>query len=617
MKTSLFIYSLKFWCFSISLLALSIPTYSSQNKEDSLLNSLQHQKDTSRINTLNQLAWYYNSQNNDKAELMANTALEEATKIQFPQGITDAHRRLADYYRHDNQYAKSQEHLFVALRLVENSGNTIELAKTLIGIGNLYISTDDDDQAKIYYNKALTLVKENGHPKIQAIIYNNLAQVSENKSDYQSAIDYYHKGLSLEDPKEITSNYLNLVNNIASAFYYLNKTDSAFYYLNLAKSLNIKTGNTDDLIGCYLNEGVFIESSGNYNQAIKSYQKGLKLADNNTDLTTIQNINQNIMLCYGYLGNTDSLDHYFKKNYELNQELIHLKTDQAIHDVSIKYDVEKKEQALVLANQENEKAVLSNQLKQRTIYILLAVIAIISLIVVIFYLLYREKQKLIELEVKSKNNEIEKLIKDQEIKTYKAQLEGIEKERQRVAQDLHDRIGGLLATVKLQFENEGAMDDLAIANVKALVNESIKTVRSISHDLTDGRVDDMGLIKSIENLKQSFTNSSKIHFDLYLENYATNCPIEKEREIFKIILELLSNTLKHADASNIVLQINTLENKVHFTFEDNGNGFEPTKVKNGLGMRTISKRVDKLNGSWYIDSKIGHGSTVVIEIPFS
>jgi signal transduction histidine kinase len=321
------------------------------------------------------------------------------------------------------------------------------------------------------------------------------------------------------------------------------------------------------------------------------------------------------MLCFGYLGIPDSIDHYYYKANSINQKLLKLKTDRAIHDISIKYDVEKKEQALFIAEQENEKAALSNTLKQRTIYILMAVIAIFALVVVIFYILYREKQKLIELEVRSKNDEIEKLIKDQEIKTYQAQLAGIEKERERVAQDLHDRIGGLLATVKLQFEGNDIIDNSVITTVKSLVNESIQTVRSISHDLTDGRVDDLGLIPSIENLKESFTNSSKINFDLYLENYNVKYPVEKEREIFKIILELLSNTLKHANATQIVLQINTIENVVHFTFEDNGIGFNPSKVKKGIGMRSISKRVDQLNGSWYIDSKKGHGSTTIIEIP--
>tara|TARA_R110002050_G_scaffold204327_1_gene339609 strand:+ start:99090 stop:100943 length:1854 start_codon:yes stop_codon:yes gene_type:complete len=607
----------KKWCTGILVLFLVTPIYCGSIKEDSLLQVLGYQKDTTRINTLNKLAWYYNSIKNAKAESMGLTALDESLEINFSQGALDAHRRLADFYRNSSLYSQAQKHLFEALKYAEKTNNRSELFKTYVGLGSVYFYIDNTKKSLEYYLKAYDLSLEMSNNKYTAIICNNLGQVAETSTHYNKAISYYRLGLLKENPKQFTDNYVNLIQNMGSAFYYLNQTDSAFYYNNLAKSLYIQQDNLDGLLGCYINEGVFIEESHDYAKAIESYQKGLQLITAATDLTTIQNFNQNIMLCYGYLGNIDSINHYFDINNKLEQQLIQLKTDQAIHDVSIKYDVEKKEQALLLAEQKNEKAALSNQLKQRTIYILLAVIAIISLIVVIFYLLIREKQKLIEMEVKSKNNEIEKLIKDQEIKTYKAQLNGIEKERQRVAQDLHDRIGGLLATVKLQFEGGSEITPDTIENVKSLVNESIQTVRSISHDLSDGRVDQMGLIQSIENLKESFSNSSKVSFDLYLDNYQNNCPIEKEREIFKIILELLSNTLKHADASHIVLQINTLEQSIQFTFEDNGIGFIPTKVKNGLGMRTISKRVDKLNGTWYIDSKKGHGSTIVIEIPIS
>lgn len=612
--------SICFWKYFgaiVLILCGTSASYASSNKEDSLLQLLEYQKDTTRINTLNKLAWYYNNINVNQAEIMASTALDEALKINFTEGVLDSHHRLADYYRKSNQYSKAQEHLFESLKIAEKTNNKTDLLKTYVGLGNVYLNINDNANAIHYYLKAYDLSLETSNQKYMGIICNNLGQVYESTSEYKKAIEYYQRGLSKENPAQLTENYLNLLQNVGSAFYYLDQIDSAFYYNNLAKNNFIKQDNIDGLLGCYINEGVYIEDSGNYLKAIDSYQKGLRLATSSTNLSTIQNFNQNIMLCYGYLGNIDSLNYYFRKTHEINYQLIRLKTDQAIHDISIKYDVEKKEQALLLANQENEKATLSIQLKQRTIYILLAVITIISLIVLVFYILYREKQKLIELQIKSKNDEIEKIIKDQEIKTYKAQLEGIEQERERVAQDLHDRIGGLLATVKLQFENTESMDNETIEKVKSMVNESIQTVRSISHNLSDGRVDKVGLIQSIENLKESFTNSSKVDFELYLENYDHNCPVEKEREIFKIILELLSNTLKHAEASRIVLQLNTLEKNIHLTFEDNGVGFSPTKVKSGLGMRTISNRVDKLNGSWYIDSEKGHGATVVIEIPFS
>ena len=601
---------------AISLL-LSKSLFSNTDKEDSLLTILEFQKDTSRINTLNKLAWYYNSHHNQKAEIIANLAFEESEKINYHEGANEAHRRLADYYRYTNQFSKAQEHLIAVLKFNKNTNDTIAILKTYVGLGNLYISIDDNQKAEYNYQTALDLTKKIANWKYYAIICNNLGQVCENQSQFKKAKDFYLEGLSKENLVQITPNYLNLLQNLGSAHYYLNHIDSAFYYNNKVKKIAVNQNNLSLLTGVYQNEGVYLEGNNDFYGAIASYQKALNYAQKTNDVSSELDLNTNIMLCYGYLGVMDSLDLYYEKYYYLNQDNIKAKTDKAIHELSIQYEVEKKEQSLILAKKEKEKVELSNELKQTAIYILLAIIAIIGLLVFIFYILYQEKQKLIELKVLSKNNEIEKLIRDQEIRTYKAQLEGIEKERKRVAQDLHDKIGGLLATVKLQFEGAGGLNPQAIENVKSLVNESIKSVRTISHNLSDGRVAELGLAKAVTSLKESFSSSSSLNFDLYLEDYSNVNSIEIEREIFKIILELLSNTLKHAQATNIVLQLNTLAHNIHLTFEDNGIGFDQKTVKKGVGIRSISRRVDRINGSWYIDSKIGHGSTVVIKIPFS
>jgi signal transduction histidine kinase len=522
---------------------------------------------------------------------------------------------LADFYRGNNQFSKSQERLIAVLKSEENSTDTIAILKTHVGLGNLYIALDDNEKAQIHYEKALDLTIKIANWKYFPIICNNLGQVHENLSNFKKAKEFYLMGLSKENPTNLSPNYLNLLQNLGSAYYYLDNIDSAFYYNTQIKKIALNQNNSELLSGIYLNQGVYLEGYEDYKGAISSYKKGIAFAIETNDLFTIQNLNQNIMLCFGYLGNTDSLNHYFDINYELNQKIIRLKTDKAIHELSIQYEVEKKEQSLDLALKEQEKMELSNELKQTAIYILLAIIAIIGLLVFIFYILYQEKQKLIQLQVEAKNNEIESLIKDQEISIYSAQIEGVEKERKRIAQDLHDKIGGLLATIKLQFEGPDGINDKSIDNVKSLVNESIKTVRSISHDISDGRVDEMGLIPAIENLKSTVTDSGKITFDLFLDNYHNSLSVWKEREIFKVLLELLSNTLKHAEANHIVLQINVIDKSIHLTFEDNGVGFDHSEVIKGLGMRTISQRVDNLHGSWYIDSKPNHGSTVVIEIP--
>lgn len=601
--------------FVFLITSLRIPVVSQTHIEDSLLNALEYHKDTSRVNTLNELSWYYMDNNLSKSKLMAQSALDEAIKHNYTNGLLLSHRRLASIYRRANNFDSAQYHLFKALKIIETLNSPIQLLRIKVGIGNLYSNIGDYDKAFSYYNesKEISLTLPN-HP-YYSMICNNIGLNLEHLNNSKEAIRYYHQGLIYVDSINNSSNYTDLLMNLGSAHFYSNHVDSAFYYNDLAKSFYIKNKNESGIGNCYLNEGIYYEDSGQPQLAIKSYQKGFEYFKNTENLTQQYNFTKYIMLAYGAIGNVDSMYHYYYLSEDYGYKLQQAKTDKAIHEIAIKYDVEKKEQDLKLAQQENEKIELSNSLKQKTIYILLSVIVIIALIVLVFYNLYREKQKLTEMEVASKNQEIEGLIKDQEIKTYSAQIEGIEKERKRVAQDLHDQIGGILATIKLQFESRDSLNEKSLNQVKGLVNESIRSVRSISHNLSDGRIAEMGLVRSIENLKTSLIDSGKITFDLFLENYNNSCSPNSEREIFKIILELLSNTLKHAHADHIVLQLNVIDDTLHITFEDNGIGFDPEKVKKGLGMRTIAQRVDSLLGKWYVDSNENHGSTTVIEIP--
>jgi len=608
---------LKFLVYFLSV-NLWIPLVISQVQvEDSLLKALEYHKDTSRVNTLNELSWYYIDNDLPKSKLMAQSALEEAIKHNYTDGLLLSHRRLASIYRRTNNFDSAQYHLFEALKIIETLDSPIQLIRIKIGIGNLYSNIGDYNKALSYYNESKEISVTQPNQPYYSMICNNIGLNLEHQNNSKEAIQYYHQGLIYADSVNESSNYTDLLMNLGSAHFYSNNIDSAFYYNNLAKAHYLKNENESGIGDCYLNEGIYYEDSGQPQLAITSYQKGFRYFENSKNLTQQYNFTKYIMLAYGALGNIDSMYHYYYMSEDYGTKLQKAKTDKAIHEISIKYDVEKKEQDLKLVQQENEKIELSNSLKQKTIYILLSVIVIIALIVLVFYNMYREKQKLTEMEVASKNQEIEGLIKDQEIKTYSAQIDGIEKERKRVAQDLHDQIGGILATIKLQFESQDSLNEKSLNHVKSLVNESIRSVRSISHNLSDGRIAEMGLVRSIENLKASLIDSGKMTFDLFLENYNHSCSPNSEREIFKIILELLSNTLKHAHADHIVLQLNVIDQTLHITFEDNGMGFNPEKVEKGLGMRTISQRVDTLLGKWYVDSKVNHGSTTVIEIPIS
>lgn len=592
--------------------------FAQEENADSLLLKLELQNDTSRINTLLDLSEYYQSDQLDEAIAFGEQALKEANEIEWESGMANSHLVLGSAFDDIGNYSESQFHYFEALKFYEENDFPELLAKAYNGIGIVFEETGNNKNAIKYYSLSMEICEKEALTELYTKVCNNIGLALSQSGEDAKAIEILKEGINtLSLINADTSEYASLFTNIGSAYSYIDELDSAFYYTNMAKEIYLEQDDLENLGRCYLNMGWFYESNKEYEEAIHLYKEGLDYIGGSNEYEDLRILNMSLMLCYSIIGETDSMDTYFESYYQANEDYIANITDKAIQEYEIKYDTEKKEQALVVSQHENEKIGLENELKQNTIYILIGILLIVTLIVVIFYILNQQEQKVTQMEVAAKNNEIESLIQNQELKTYSAQMDGQTKERKRVADDLHDRVGGLLATINLQLEGIEDSKKEQISKVRDLVNESIQEVRIISHNLADGRVDQMGLKQALENLKASLLDNGKVQFDLYLDNYPQDIDIVKEKELYKILLELLSNTLKHAKAKHIVLQTNVIDEMLNITFEDNGIGFDYSKAKHGLGMKTIAKRVEKLNGTWYIDSKIGHGSTIVIDIPSS
>lgn len=582
---------------------------------DSLEVELASQTDAKRIDILNELAWHYQNTNANEAMSFANLALKESRELNYVEGHGRALQRkgVIHLLKHENKQAL--KHLLNAASIYTNSNDFQELSKSYLSIGNVYMNLEEFNEAKKYYQKAQDICIKNGFLDQYEIIANNIGAVQENFELYEEALSTYRNALRYSDSSK--QNFSNLLLNMGSAHFYNNNTDSALYYTNVAKLRFNAAKDTNGLIKSWLNEAVFYESDELYRKAIPHYRKAGALAQQLGDVDSEFDIEQGLMLCFGALGEVDSMYAHFENGLVLSDKLIGAKTDKALHELGVKYETAQKEADLIKSEREKEFETEKSRLKQQTIYYLLAIIGVIALLLVLLYLFFKQKENASNLKVKVINNEIESLMKNQELQMYQSLIEGQDTERKRISEDLHDRIGGLLAAINLQFEGAEEDQEKRIQNVRSLVNESIKEVRSISHNLSDGRIEQVGLVPAIQGLNQSLVDSGKIKVDLFAENYNSHWSIEVEREVYKIILELISNTLKHANATGIVIQLNAFKDHVQLMFEDNGKGFNLNDKRSGLGLRTIEQRVLNLSGELNIDSKQGYGTTVIIEIPIT
>jgi len=264
-----------------------------------------------------------------------------------------------------------------------------------------------------------------------------------------------------------------------------------------------------------------------------------------------------------------------------------------------------------------------NNANLKSILILGLVIGVVLLVLLFFSIL---KLNRLKNELILKKSTIDSLLKEQELKFFNAIIKVQEKERQRIAQDLHDRLGSLLSVAKLQYQSvEEYLRKLNIPNLKQyskanlLLDEACAEVRNISYSMISGTLMKFGLVAALEDLKESIQGINTINIDLFVHNYKNQLEQEVEITIYRIIQELVSNALVHANAHEITIQLMYGRNGLNIIVEDDGNGFDVNNISKdrGIGLKNIRYRVDEIKGELNIDSSLGKGTTVTIDIPLN
>jgi signal transduction histidine kinase len=229
-----------------------------------------------------------------------------------------------------------------------------------------------------------------------------------------------------------------------------------------------------------------------------------------------------------------------------------------------------------------------------------------------------KKKKLSEQQMQIEAQRVENLLREQELVSIDAMIEGQEKERQRVANELHDDLGSLMATVKLYFGNIKAEGDPALFKAKELLDQAYTKIRSIAHAKNSGVIGSQGLVPAVEKLAQMISGTNALEIEVNAFGMEERMENSLELTVFRIIQELLANMIKHAEADKSSIHLTQHDDMLNIIIEDNGKGFDIHKIpssSDGMGLHSIEKRVEFLEGSFTVDSIIGQGTSIIIDIP--
>lgn len=199
-----------------------------------------------------------------------------------------------------------------------------------------------------------------------------------------------------------------------------------------------------------------------------------------------------------------------------------------------------------------------------------------------------------------KNKEQRMLENHYQRELLKSSIDSQEEERKRIAHDLHDEIGVLLTTSRMYFNqlNQNQTDEQhekMSAKMNQLFDEMMINIRRISHDLRPVVLEKLGLIEAVYSLGEKLSDSG-IGFNFSHQIFTKLSP-DSELNLYRIIQELVGNTLKHSEAKNITIEMNERMQKIFLSYKDDGIGFsEKNNMQHGLGMKSIESRLSLLNG---------------------
>jgi signal transduction histidine kinase len=635
----------------IILVSFALNSFS-QNAEDSLRKLLIKAKDTSRINVLNQLSVYYSERNDSISLGYANKAIELSDRLNFLKGKANAlntkgivYDILGNYdsalfyynnslkiantiqnnqlkanvsnniglvYWNKGQFEKALNAYFISLKINEKVNNRKNSANVLSNIGLIYNDLKKFKLALKYHFQALEIKEELKDNYGVGVALNNIGITYEDLDSMDLSLKYFFKAIFYQKLANDLYGLAITYNNIGTTYFYQGNKTEALKYHFMALPIRIQLNDDLGLITTYDNIAEVYRAKGELKTSLMYCLKSLELTEKLKSNKMSERVYKLLYVNYKDIGDYKKSLFYMEKYDEVKDSIYTIESAKNLSEMQTKYDTEKKEIEnikLLKENEIKELRIAQQRSEWKFLFVLFLVIGFI-LILTSFFIVIRYKQKQ-KAEFIKENSRQEKL-------RFKAVIDSEEKERTRISKELHDGLGQLLSSAKLNISSleDGIMkeDEYLLQNSLTIIDDAVKEVRSISHNLMPTALMNYGIIEAVNGLVSKINDSKQIQVNFSNENFTINLEKETEIALYRITQEILNNMLKHSKAKDIDMVFSNSNNNVSINIKDNGIGFNTDEIKNssGIGWQNIFSRVSMLNGEILINSQIGNGTDVQI-----
>ncbi|MCF6131298.1 tetratricopeptide repeat-containing sensor histidine kinase [Flavobacterium wongokense] len=494
-----------------------------------------------------------------------------------------------------------------AYSIYKDSDNKRNLYGTLNQLGLVYNELKEYDKAVFYHTKALETVRQfnlQDENHQEAVCYNNLGYLYIKQKKYGEAIVNFEQGLKdksiLKDDPDL---YSLLIDNLAysrlESSNYEGLPKLFFDALEIRKKLNDPTV----IVGSYIHISEYYQKKGDVSLSIKYSQDALNVAKaskipGNIVLALKQaqvvDIKKSSKYSADYIRISDSLQIVERQSKDRFNR-IRLETDEIIQ----------------------EKDVLEGR-NRRLLYVFIVTIILVSLLFVVRAQRARTRELLFKQNQQKANEEIFNLMMSQQ----SIIDESRNKEKKRLAQDLHDGVLGRMFGLRLNLDSLNSSTDADSMQKRLELLNELKTIeqdiREISHDLNREK---MVLINNFVSIVHNLLEEQKSLHEANVE-YHIETKIDWDKignaikiNLYRILQEGLQNINKYANAKEIKVDISGDAENVYLKIQDNGIGFDVNKKSKGIGMQNMISRTHDCQGIIDISSKKDHGTKIIITVP--
>lgn len=569
--------------------------------------------------------------NTDSAFRYIEKALAGSVRLRSTGLISLALQELGEYCTNHEMYEKALRCFQRGLAIEEKRNDILRIADFYSHLGMVHFYMEIFDKALDYNQKALEIYREKKDTTGVAKILNQMGLLhnsrefcekrtsEERMSDLKTAIVYYEQALEHYKFLNDGRGQARVNQNIAAVYNRMGKPETALGYVRKSLDYYREINDTEGILGALYTIGKTYYNLRDYKKSIAAYRESEALSLKGNFTGGIQYLYEAMAMPYYDSKDYRNAYDYYLKYMTLRDSVYNAEKSRQIIELETRYQSQVKENEILRLTGEKKR-------KNSLIYMLTGLIILLGLSIFYYLRLLRKNREISEKDIQIKERKIQELENEKRYLAARSVMEGEESERSRLAGDLHNGLGGLLSGIKINLSSMKENAIITHENVASfnhaisLLDTSISELRRIAHNLMPETLNHYGLKAAVEDFCTQVSPAGPPEIKMQFFGEEIRYTKEIELAMYRVIQELVNNSLKHSGATEITVQLISEPERVYIQVIDNGRGFNPDeelKAGKGKGLENIRDRVTALGGKFDIWSSPGQGTEASVEIEIS